>query len=169
MWATSSSQVPRLGCRESWLSEHCKEKFLMEKCYIASGWFSPEWEKEVESIKATLDSVGCKYFSPKDFFVCPPDATADVQQATYDGNLRHLHECDWMLCNTRNKDMGTIFEAGYFKGLVYFCDGLRGNFNLMLSRSGVKVCTSIAELEDYLTRSQAAGELLVEEYSGRIE
>ena len=67
-----------------------------------------------------------------------------------------MTECDWMICNTRNKDMGTIFEAGYFhslgKPIVYFCAGLPegAKFNLMLAASGVAVCTSIEDLREYL-------------------
>ena len=37
----------------------------MNKCYIASGWFSPEWLEELETIKSTLDNLGLAYFSPK--------------------------------------------------------------------------------------------------------
>ena len=80
-----------------------------------------------------------------------------------------------MLCNTRNKDMGSIFEAGYFncleKPIVYFCDGLPDGalFNLMLAASGIKVCRSLPELDDYLARCTASEELIVERYQGEIE
>ena len=89
----------------------------MNKCYIASGWFSPEWLEELENIKETLDSIGLNYFSPKDENLCSPDSTVNFQDQVFNGNIRGMEECDWMLCNTRNKDMGTIFEAGYFHKL----------------------------------------------------
>jgi hypothetical protein len=38
----------------------------MNKCYIASGWFSPEWLEELEMIKTKLDVCGLEYFSPKE-------------------------------------------------------------------------------------------------------
>ena len=55
--------------------------------------------------------------------------------------------------------------------IVYFCAGLPpgAKFNLMLARSGVKVCTSYAELEDYLDRCFEAETLLFEPYSDAIE
>ncbi len=71
--------------------------------------------------------------------------------------------------------MGTIFEAGYFncleKPIVYFCDGLPAGaqFNLMLAASGIKVCRSLAELDDYLGRCTAEGTLITERYQGEIE
>jgi len=98
-----------------------------------------------------------------------------MQDQIFSGNIRHLHECDWMLCNTRNKDMGSIFEAGYMncldKPIVYFCDGLPegAQFNLMLAASGVAVCRSLVELNAYLERCRQSEKLLVERYQGDIE
>jgi hypothetical protein len=64
-------------------------------------------------------------------------------------------------------------ECGYAtalkKPIVYFCQGLTGTFNLMLSRSGIKVCTTFEQLEDYLDRCKAAGEMLYEPYDKEIE
>ena len=126
----------------------------MKKCYIASGWFSPEWLREVEDIKETLEKHSLDYFSPKDFAICPEDAGLNFQDQVFDGNIKELHNSDWMICNTRAKDMGSIFEAGFMHSL---------------SRSSVKVCTSIEELNDYFYRSVEAGELLYEPYKGSIE
>ena len=147
----------------------------MENVYIASGWFSPEWLQEVEDIKAKLELLELQYFSPKDYAICEPDAGGDTQAAIFDGNVKHLDICDWMICNTRNKDMGSIWEAGYFyslnKPIVYFCAGLPlgAKFNLMLSASGVAVCTSIEDLREYLYESKKAGKHLRRTYSGLIE
>jgi nucleoside 2-deoxyribosyltransferase len=147
----------------------------MNKCYIASGWFSPEWLEELETIKSVLDSLNLKYFSPKDENLCSPDADENFQDQVFNGNITGMEECDWMICNTRNKDMGSIFEAGYFhklgKPIVYFCAGLPpgAQFNLMLAASGKTVCTSIKQLKGYLIDCQATGEILVRRYEGDIE
>ena len=115
------------------------------------------------------------YFSPKDENLCDPDSDVGFQDQVFEGNIRGMEECDWMLCNTRNKDMGSIFEAGYFhnlgKPIVYFCDGLPpgAQFNLMLAASGVKVCRSLQELDDYLGRCSGEGDLITERYQGEIE
>ena len=145
------------------------------KVYLASGWFSPEWMEEVENIKSVFDEFGIEYFSPKDENLCDPNAGASMQDQIFDGNIKHLHESSWMLCNTRNKDMGTIFEAGYMnclnKPIVYFCDGLPpgAQFNLMLAASGIAVCTSLDELSSYLSACVESGELLTKRYEGKIE
>ena len=145
------------------------------KVYLASGWFNEEWLQEVENIKSVFEKHGVNYFSPKDENLCDADASDSVQDQIFAGNIKHLHESDWLLCNTRNKDMGTIFEAGYFncleKPIVYFCDGLPpgAQFNLMLAASGIKVCRSLQEFDDYLDRCSKEGELIVERYQGEIE
>jgi len=145
------------------------------KVYLASGWFSPEWMEEVENIKIVFEKYGVSYFSPKDENLCDANASDSMQDQIFAGNIKHLHESDWLLCNTRNKDMGTIFEAGYFncleKPIVYFCDGLPegAQFNLMLAASGIKVCRSLQELNNYLERCTIEDQLITERYQGEIE
>jgi nucleoside 2-deoxyribosyltransferase len=147
----------------------------MNNVYIASGWFSPEWLQEVEDIKKVLEDLNLGYFSPKDYAIAEATASTDTQKQIFDGNVEHLDKCDWMICNTRNKDMGSIWEAGYFyarsKPIVYFCAGLPpgAKFNLMLSASGVAVCTSLDDLRDYLTHSKREGRLINRNYTGLIE
>ena len=147
----------------------------MKKCYIASGWFSPEWLEEVENIKTILDDLDLNYFSPKDENLCKPDDDTDFQDQVFEGNIRGMIECDWMICNTRNKDMGSIFEAGYFhklgKPIVYFCAGLPegAKFNLMLAASGLAVCTSLKQLKSYLSDCKPSGKLFELRYGGKIE
>ena len=145
------------------------------KVYLASGWFSPEWLAEVENIKSIFEKYGIEYFSPKDENLCDPEAGESMQDQIFEGNIKHLHESAWMLCNTRNKDMGTIFEAGFMncleKPIVYFCDGLPAGaqFNLMLAASGIAVCTSLKELDDYISNCCYEGRLLTKRYEGKIE
>ena len=143
------------------------------KVYLASGWFSPAASEEVTNLEIMFDRMGFELASPRRIFVCPPSASEEVQEATFSGNLEHIKSSDFVLVNTRDKDMGTIFEAGFAhnagKPIVYFCQGLKGNFNLMLSRSGIKVCTSYEQLEEYLTRVLEKNEPIVEMYKGVIE
>ena len=157
----------------------------MKKCYIASGWFSPEWLEELEEIKATLDCIGLEYFSPKDENLCDPESSVGFQDQVFSGNITGMDDCDWMICNTRNKDMGSIFEAGYFhsldKPIVYFCAGLPegAQFNLMLAASGIAVCTSIDDLKSYVADclethvhvydNKEAWSLVERRYGGKIE
>lgn len=143
------------------------------KVYLASGWFTPKALEEVEALENLLGELGLNVASPRKIFICPPSAPLDVQKDTFKGNVDHIRTADFVLCNTRDKDMGTIFEAGVAYNadipIVYFAQGLTGNFNLMLAQSGVKVTTSYDDLRDYLKRSIEAGEPLFEPYYGNIE
>ena len=66
----------------------------MNKCYIASGWFSPEWLAELESIKSVLDDLDLNYFSPKDENLCKPDDDESTQDQIFNGNIKGMEECD---------------------------------------------------------------------------
>lgn len=148
-----------------------------KRVYLAAGWFNPVQAEELEQLESIFDAREdwIALSSPRRIFVCPPNAPKDVQDATFSGNLEHIEKADFLLVNTRDKDIGTIWEAGYAyahnRPIVYFCAGLPkgAKFNLMLARSGVKVCTSFGDLEDYLDRCNSAGEILVEPYSDAIE
>lgn len=145
--------------------------------YLASGWFSPDQDKQLTKLEKIFDdrSDWIDLASPRRIFVCPPNASLELQEEVFQGNMHHIRECDFTLVNTTYRDIGTIWEAGaaYALGrkIVYFCEGLPpgAKFNLMLSRSGIKVCTSFEQLEDYLNRCQAAGEMIVEPYDKEIE
>ena len=148
----------------------------MKKIYLASGWFNPTQAEELTRLEEICDNRSwIDLASPRRIFVCPPNAPKETQDATFEGNLHHIKTADFLIVNTRDKDIGTIWEAGFAFAndvpIVYFCQGLPpgAKFNLMLARSGVKVCTSYEQLEDYLDRCAEASELLVEPYSDAIE
>ena len=147
------------------------------KVYLASGWFNTTQAAELDQLENIFDSRSSFFdlASPRRIFVCPPDAPRSVQDETFSGNLHHIETADFLLVNTRDKDIGTIWEAGYAyafnKPIVYFCAGLPegAKFNLMLARSGIKVCTSFKDLEDYLDRTIEEEILPLEPYGNNIE
>ena len=149
----------------------------MKKIYLASGWFNPVQAEELTTLENIFDTRSDHFdlASPRRIFVCPPGAPQSVQDETFHGNLMHIQQSDFLLVNTRDKDIGTIWEAGYAhayeKPIIYFCAGLPegAKFNLMLARSGVKVCTSFEQLEDYLDRVIDGKELPYEPYEKDIE
>ena len=149
----------------------------MKKIYLASGWFNPTQDRELSMLESIFDKrqEHFKLSSPRRIFVCPPDAPRSVQDETFEGNLAHIKNADFLVVNTRDKDIGTIWEAGYAHAsnipIVYFCAGLPegAKFNLMLARSGIKVCTSFEQLEDYLDRTIETGSLPHEPYDQEIE
>ena len=147
------------------------------KVYLASGWFNPTQAEELTMLENIFDNRSDHFelASPRRIFVCPPNASKSVQDETFEGNLFHIKTADFLLVNTRDKDIGTIWEAGYAyafnKPIVYFCAGLPSGakFNLMLARSGIKVCTSFEDLEEYLSRVIETKSLPLEPYDKSIE
>ena len=147
------------------------------KVYLASGWFNPTQAEELTMLENIFDNRSDHFelASPRRIFVCPPNASKSVQDETFEGNLFHIKTVDFLLVNTRDKDIGTIWEAGYAyafnKPIVYFCAGLPSGakFNLMLARSGIKVCTSFEDLEEYLSRVIETKSLPLEPYDKSIE
>ena len=149
---------------------------MEKKIYLASGWFNPTQAEELTRLEEICESrKWIDLASPRKIFVCPPNAPKETQDETFAGNLYHIETSDFLIVNTRDKDIGTIWEAGYAYAknvpIVYFCQGLPtgAKFNLMLARSGVKVCTTFEQLEDYLDRVHSTGYLIEEPYDQEIE
>lgn len=124
------------------------------KIYIAAPFFDSNQLSDLEVIKVTCKKVGLEFYSPKDESLCPPNADLNKQQEVFISNIEAIKECDLIISNTRDKDCGTLFETGfayaYKKPIIYFCQSLKSNFNLMLSRSAIAVATNQQQLETHL-------------------
>jgi nucleoside 2-deoxyribosyltransferase len=144
----------------------------MYDCYIASGWFNPNQAQDLENIKDVLDELDVNYFSPKDEIVVKRNATSQEQEEVFRGNVKAIEHAKFVVCNTRDKDLGTIFEAGYSFAvntpIIYYCEGLTGNFNIMLSRSGRAVATSVEELKEHVKQIMENKDY-EKEYIGHVE
>ena len=143
---------------------------------MAAGWFNPTQAQELSALEDICDSrEWIDLASPRRIFVCPPNAPKETQDETFAGNLHHIETADFLIVNTRDKDSGTIWEAGYAYAknipIVYFCAGLPpgAQFNLMLAASGVAVCTSIEDLTSYLDVCTREDSVLPRRYEGKIE
>lgn len=138
--------------------------------YLASGWFNPKQADQLDRIKKTLDEMGIKYFSPKDEALATNSDPKTKLKEIFDGNIAAIQESDYIIANTQDKDMGTIFECGaaYTMGvpILYFAEGLTGPFNLMLAESGFGVAKSIDELKELITNYKNQEKV---KYDGEIE
>lgn len=145
---------------------------MSKEVYIAAPFFSNEQIERVEFIKAVLDKQKISYFSPMDVFVCPPDAPPEVRADIFKGNVQAMDACDYMICVTDGKDMGSIWEAGYTYAIgcpiLYFCETLPEGapFNLMMAESAYRVITSREQLESL---ELYPGGFEFEKYGGNIE
>lgn len=140
------------------------------KLYLASPFFNAEQVEREERLKKKLRSLGFEVFSPKENCFCPPDASQELRKKTFEDNIHNIDNCDAIFVITNGKDMGTIFEAGYAYGIhkpiIYFCEGLTGQFNLMLAQSANVVLVNDSFTEHDI---DLAVHGTVVEYSGEVE
>lgn len=156
----------------------CENKIFYSKhryirVYIASGWFDEQQYKDVEDIKEVLTKMKISFFSPKDDNLASPKDSKDHLRKVFTENVKQVNYSNLIVCNTRNKDMGSIFEAGisFSKNvpiIYYNTQTGKGNFNLMLANSGIFVAYSKEELQECLFKFRA-NPLFELEYGGSIE
>ena len=108
--------------------------------YFASPFFVPEQVEREERLKAHLRNMGFKVFSPKENSHLKKDASIKEQEDTFQQNLEGIRNTDAVFAITNGLDAGTLWEAGFAYGIgkpvIYYAENLKGQFNLMLARSG---------------------------------
>ena len=143
-----------------------------KKIYIASGWFNNEQRRDLTNIKAILRNNNILFYSPKDEMEVTNMSSKKSQKDAFDENIKQIVNASAVIANTRDKDLGTIFECGVaFSNnipIIYYCDGLTGNFNLMLGQSGICVATNPKELNKHLEEFKK-NKNYKKEYTGDIE
>ena len=131
----------------------------MTKIYCAAGWFSPNMEKAIKDIEEVIDETKLRAvtFEPRnDTGKHFGGSNGPDWNGVFDDNVKHLKEAKLIIVSTVDKDMGTIWEAGYAsalgKTIIYYNPFMESKeqFNLMLAKSGVGVCVSKAELKDFV-------------------
>lgn len=148
----------------------------MTNVYIASGWFNDRQALDLKFIKSVLNTNKIKYYSPKDHTPKVNFKKSSDRSLVFTSNLIEIGKADWVIVNTRDKDMGTIFEAGYAFAIntpmLYLAIDLEGPFNLMLAESGKLVATTRDEFEKYVKKylvHNAVPSLGHDKYVGDIE
>lgn len=156
---------------DSAVARIAKDTFAYD-IYFASPFFKPSQVEREEALKDILRSNGLKIFSPKEEIFLSPEASLDERRMVFEGNCKAIRNSMAVFAITDEKDMGTIWEAGYAYGVkrpvIYFAETLGNNqFNLMLAQSGKKV---------FLDRESVTREALisaifndVDDFKGLIE
>ena len=146
----------------------------MKLCYIASPFFDKEGlgEKEIEIIKCVLREVNIKFFSPKDDNKISTISSFSERQRCFERNIREIDKCDFMIANTRDKDIGTLIEIGIAysksKPVILFTPQLKGlSINLMLSQLAMGIAFNKDELNSRLAEFLSGR--LSPEFKGAIE
>lgn len=85
--------------------------------YIASPFFNEKQIKIVEGIENLLDEYGVKYFSPRSEGVLSkmtPEEKNKYMDKIYNSNIFHMENSNILLAVIDDRDIGTIFELGYY-------------------------------------------------------
>ena len=119
--------------------------------YLASPFFKDSQIQREEAVKNALRNEGYTVYSPRENGILTPDATDEVRTKIFKENCEAIQKSRRILAITDEKDIGTIWEAGYAYGLgkevVYYAETLGNNpFNVMLGKSGIGIFTKYNDL-----------------------
>ena len=119
--------------------------------YLASPFFKDTQIQREEAVKNALRNEGYTVYSPRENGVLTPDATDEVRTKIFKENCEAIQKSHRILAITDEKDIGTIWEAGYAYGIgkevVYYAETLGDNpFNVMLGKSGIGIFTKYNDL-----------------------
>ena len=119
--------------------------------YLASPFFKDSQIQREEAVKNALRNEGYTVYSPRENGILTPDATDEVRTKIFKENCEAIQKSHRILAITDEKDIGTIWEAGYAYGIgkevVYYAETLGNNpFNVMLGKSGIGIFTKYKDL-----------------------
>lgn len=126
-------------------------KYYEYDFYLASPFFKDTQIQREEAVKNALRNEGYTVYSPRENGVLAPDAADEVRTKIFKENCEAIQKSHRILAITDEKDIGTIWEAGYAYGIgkevVYYAETLGDNpFNVMLGKSGIGIFTKYNDL-----------------------
>lgn len=135
------------------------------KVYLAGPWFYGDQPERLSKVEALLDGYKeLKVFSPRRESLVTPDSTMSKRTQTFDGNVEHVRDADFIVALVDDSDKGTLFECGlaYAFGvpILYYCETAQKKpFNLMLAESCTELgyVTSIEELKERIDKILQTG------------
>lgn len=84
--------------------------------YLASPLFTPSQNATLDKVEKMLSDAGILFFSPRqsgvDISKLEGQARLDAAQFIYDSNVEFIKQCNVMLANIDDRDVGTAFEIG---------------------------------------------------------
>jgi len=118
--------------------------------YVAGPFFNKAQIERVEEVKKALRYCDVKFYSPKDDCLYVPGGDITPKQV-FESNVQVIDDSDFMVAITDDRDVGTMFEAGYAyrhgTPIVYlWIDHQRRPFNIMLAESAAYVAYSYTSL-----------------------
>jgi len=124
------------------------------KVYIASPFFNKEQLGFVIEIEDALDEIGVNYFSPRTEGVLinmSEQERKDRMKEIFDSNISHMKECEIVIANIDDRDIGVAFELGFQyakKKAIFSISNNNYQINVMLKQSIMSHNTNIKGLMD---------------------
>lgn len=142
---------------------------MINKVYIAGGWFSPEQLGLIKGMEKACVEAGLSAFSPRKANLWKP---GDPMEQVVNGNIKAMTEADFILASTEGKDMGTLWECGYAYceniPVIYYYPKYEP-FNIMLAATAHNVVRSYGNMSDVLIGIKASGVIAKVKYRGEGE
>lgn len=145
-------------------------KFSDLHVYIAAPFFNDEQLETVKSIETELREQGVKFFSPRSEGVLvdlAPSERGQHLKVMYDSNIKNMMECNTMLAVVDGRDIGTMFEIGFFTSkrlsqkdnlLITFTNNSFG-LNVMIQQSVDAHLKGVESLSELLHISNCNNEI----------
>lgn len=139
------------------------------RVYFASPFFNDEQVERERRLVNLLRKQHFTVYAPSESCVLKPDATQEERDKVFRDNIKNMVDADIIFVVTDGKDIGTIWEAGFFYGqlnairnyaserfqkankyIAYYCETLGDRpFNVMLAKSADFVFTKQEEVENF--------------------
>lgn len=125
------------------------------KVYLAGPFFNDEQLERISFVENKLEEYGFDVFSPRQASKIKPGSTHQDMIDTFEGNISHINDADFVLAILDNNDVGTLFECGYAFSknipVLYFNETREKGPNLMLALSGaLPFITKTTRLSDVI-------------------
>lgn len=83
------------------------------KVYLAGPFFNEEQIERIEFIETLLETYDFDIFSPRQASLIKPGCSQEEMMKTFEGNVTHIDNADFVLAILDGNDAGTMFECGY--------------------------------------------------------
>lgn len=149
------------------------------KVYLAGPWFYGDQPEKLSRVEACLDSfTKLDVYSPRREMVVAPNATKEQRQKTFELNVEHVFDADFIVAIVDDSDKGTLFECGLAYAhnvpILYYSEHAHKKpFNLMLAESCLELgyVTNVDDLKKRIDETLEKGleNMHAERFEGVIE
>lgn len=129
------------------------------KVYLAGPWFYGDQPERLSRVESCLDSFSeLEVYSPRRETQVVPNSTKEQRKKTFEADVVHVSDADFIVALVDDSDKGTLFECGLAYAnnvpILYYSEyAEKKPFNLMLAESCEKLgyVTNVDMLRERIT------------------